>query len=63
MDRRSRFLVTRHHGLGRRWNLEYGVQADQHFADWKITDRVSGRTGSIDDYTTYGLHLGLTFRF
>ncbi|HSK80863.1 MAG TPA: outer membrane beta-barrel protein [Thermoanaerobaculia bacterium] len=51
------------HGLGRRWGLEYGVQAAQHFADWKITDRVSGRTGSIDDYTVYRLHLGLTYRF
>lgn len=50
-------------GLGRRWSFEAGVQADRHFADWKITDRVSGRTGTIDDYTTVGLHLGLAYRF
>lgn len=50
-------------GLGRRWHLEGSLRADQHFADWKITDRVSGRTGSIDDYTTYGVLLGLAYRF
>lgn len=51
------------HGLGRRLGLEYGVQAAQHFADWEITDRISGRTGAIDDYTTYGLLFGVTYRF
>ncbi len=49
--------------LGQRWGLEVGVRADQHFADWKITDRVSGRTGAIDDYTTVGVQFGLTYRF
>lgn len=51
------------HRLGQRWGLSYSVRADQHFADWEITDRVSGQTGAIDDYTTYGLLLGLTYRF
>lgn len=49
--------------LGSRWFLEFALRADQHFADWKLTDRVSGRTGSIDDYLAYGGHLGLGFRF
>jgi hypothetical protein len=50
-------------GLGPRWSFELGLQADRHFADWKLTDRVSGRTGTIDDYTTLGLHGGLAYRF
>ena len=49
--------------LGRRWGFEVGVQADQHFTEWKLTDRVSGRTGTFDDYTTYGLRLGVSYRF
>jgi hypothetical protein len=66
-DAGSEVLVSAGAGLrrdlGRRRNVEVGVQADQHFADWKITDRVSRRTGTIDDYTTYGVHFGLAFRF
>lgn len=49
--------------LGSRGFLEFALRADQHFADWKLTDRVSGRTGSIDDYFAYGGQLGLGFRF
>ena len=49
--------------LGSRFFLEFALRADQHFADWQLTDRVSGRTGSIDDYLAYGGYLGLGFRF
>jgi len=49
--------------LGQRWALEFALRADQHFADWQLNDRVSGRTGTIDDYLTVGGHLGLSFRF
>lgn len=49
--------------LGQRWALEFALRADQHFADWTLTDRVSGRTGTVDDYLTYGGHLGVSFRF
>ncbi|HYO12216.1 MAG TPA: hypothetical protein VE685_03360 [Thermoanaerobaculia bacterium] len=50
-------------GLGRRWSFEVGVQVDQHFTEWTVTDRVSGRTGTLDNYTTRGLLGGLTYRF
>ena len=43
--------------------VDLGLSASRHFADWKVTDRVSGRTGTIDDYTRIGIHLGLTYRF
>lgn len=49
--------------LGNRWALEFAVRADQHFADWKVTDRVSGRTAAVDDYLAFGGYLGFVFRF
>jgi hypothetical protein len=36
---------------------------DRHLADWTVRDRVSGRTGSVDDYTAYGVHAALGWRF
>lgn len=56
-------LAGFHRRLGNRLFLEFALRADQHFADWKLTDRVSGRTGSVDDYLAYGGYLGLGFRF
>lgn len=49
--------------LGEHWSARYEFTLEQHFADWKVTDRVSGRTGSYDDYLVYGLRLGLTYGF
>ena len=49
--------------LGSRAFLEFAVRADQHFADWQLTDRNSGATGAIDDYLAYGAHFGIGFRF
>jgi hypothetical protein len=49
--------------LGERWFLEFALRADQHFADWQLTDRISGATGAIDDYLAWGGHLGFGFRF
>ncbi len=56
-------LAGFHSRLGSRFFLEFALRADQHFADWKLNDRVSGRTGSIDDYLAYGGYLGVGFRF
>jgi hypothetical protein len=49
--------------LSSRWLIEFAVRADQHFADWELTDRVSGRTGSVDDYLAVGGYIGTGFRF
>ena len=49
--------------IGRRWALDFALRADQHFATWESTDRVSGRTGTVDDYLAWGGSLGLSFRF
>jgi len=47
--------------LSARWALEAEVRYDFHFADWKVRDTVSGSTGEIDDYGTYGVLLGIAF--
>lgn len=49
--------------LGARWALETALRLDQHFTDWTVTDRVSGRTGELDDYLIKGAHIGLAYRF
>lgn len=56
-------LAGLHRTLGERWLLEFAVRADQHFADWQLTDRVSGNRGAVDDYRALGGHLGFAFRF
>lgn len=47
------------------WNLdiEAGLTADYHLADWRLSDRVSGARGSIDEYFALGGYLGLSARF
>ena len=49
--------------LGRRWVLDAAIRLEQHFADWQVVDTVSGRTGAVDDYLTWGAHLGIGWRF
>lgn len=49
--------------LGESWFIEFAVRADEHFADWTSTDRISGATASIDDYTAYGGYLAFGYRF
>jgi hypothetical protein len=56
-------LAGRRFRFGQHWGAELAAHAEQHFADWQIKDRVSGREGSIDDYTSYGAYGGLLFRF
>jgi len=48
---------------GSRFFLELAGRVDHHLSEWDVEDRVSGRTGTTDDYTGYGAHLGLGFRF
>jgi hypothetical protein len=49
--------------LGERWYAEFRVHANQHMADWKMRDRVSGATGTIDDYLTLGGRLTIGMRW
>jgi len=49
--------------LGTSWRLEAALRLDEHFADWELRDRISGRTASVDDYTVRGVTLGLLRRF
>lgn len=45
------------------WAVELGAKVDYHFADWKLKDRISGCTGSVDDYTAWGSYLGINYKF
>lgn len=49
--------------LGENWSMRYEATVEQHFADWEVSDRVSGASDSYDDYTVSGLRLGLNYRF
>jgi hypothetical protein len=49
--------------LGERWFAEFRVHANQHLADWKMRDRVSGATGTIDDYLSLGGRLTVGMRW
>ena len=49
--------------LGEHWSARYEATLEQHIADWEIEDRVSGATDSYDDYTVYGLRVGMNYRF
>ena len=48
--------------LGDTWSARYEITAEYHSADWEMTDKISGNTGDIDDYSVYGFRLGLTYR-
>jgi hypothetical protein len=47
--------------LGEHWLLEALARQNHHFADWQLEDRVSGARGSIDDYSSTTLTLGVGF--
>lgn len=49
--------------LGERWYAEFRVHANQHFADWQVEDRVSGNTGSINDYSSFGGQVAVGMRW
>jgi hypothetical protein len=49
--------------LGERFSLEAVARYDHHFASWEVRDRISGSTGSIDDYSAYAFLVGLTYSF
>ena len=56
-------------GLGYRYNfskniaIKFETDLNQHFANWKVKDKITGNTGSVDDYTTYGFRLGFSYLF
>ena len=49
--------------LAERWVFEAALRLDQHFTDWTVTDRVTGRTTTLDDYLVKGAHFGIVYRF
>lgn len=49
--------------FGDSWGLELAIHRDQHFADWKLTDRVSAATGTINDYSINTINFGFLKKF
>ena len=49
--------------FGEQWYGEIALRAEQHFADWRVTDRVTGAQGSIDDYLAWGAHIAVGWRW
>lgn len=49
--------------FGNHWGAEAQLQVQRRFADWELMDRVSGATGTIDDYTVRGILLTVLHRF
>lgn len=45
------------------WALRGALRVDHHLADWKVVDRASGRSDTIDDYTATGIHIGIERSF
>lgn len=46
-----------------RLSFDFAATANHHFADWKVRDRESGNTGTVDNYTRYAFQLGLSWGF
>jgi hypothetical protein len=49
--------------FAQKWTWQGALRIEQHFADWKVFDRVSGRVDTVDDYTVKGLHFGVERSF
>ncbi len=52
-----------HYPLGEKWRLESLLTLRYHFANWKLQDLNSTATGTIGNYSTYGLQLGVSRSF
>lgn len=49
--------------LGQQWRLTGSARIEQHFANWKLTDSVSGTQGSVSDYRLMGISIGTRYQF
>lgn len=49
--------------FGDKWTLDSYLGITEHFADWKLTDTVSTTTGSVGNYGTASLLIGLDHSF
>lgn len=55
-------LGTSYH-FSPRWSVTAAGRIEHHFTDIKVTDRVSGATGTIDSQSPMGAYLSLNYRF
>lgn len=45
------------------WSVNLTARAEHHFIDYKVTERGTGASGSIDSQTPLGFHIGTSYRF
>lgn len=66
-DAGTQFLVSTGGGyrraLGQHWWIEAALRLEWHEADWRVTDSVSGNTGTVDGHRLLGVGLGFGYRF
>lgn len=49
--------------LGEHWSSELAGQVQYRFADFTLTDGISGRSGDVGSYTAYGIYLAIAYEF
>ena len=49
--------------FGRHWSSTLTARAEHHFIDLRITDLVSGASGTIDSLSPLGFYLSADYRF
>ena len=49
--------------LGANWSFTTTLHLEHHLTDYKITDNVSGATGSIGSHSPKGASFALSYRF
>jgi len=52
-----------HYDFATNWRIELAALAQYHFTDYKLTDKVSGSTGSIGAHVPIGVNFGISYRF
>jgi opacity protein-like surface antigen len=45
------------------WSVEADLGVDYHMADWKVKDRISNKSATLDDYITFPFYAGVNYHF
>ena len=43
-----------------KWAVDGGIKVERHLSNWRLDEQYSGRTVELNDYTAWGLWLGLS---
>lgn len=56
-------MIGASYQINEKWNVDITGRIQQHFGEWESIDRISGMRGTIDDYSTQGIDVGLKYKF